>query len=88
MLLLWCFVTRMLLTILTWNGVKGAGGIHISDEEILKTFLGAQEKILSDDENMRSSYSHHPQIKSELKPGQQQALILEMTTRKVFDQMG
>lgn len=88
MLLLWCLVTGLLLTTSTLESVSGAGDIHISDEEILETFLEAQEKILCEDEKIRSSNSHHPQIKTELKPEQQHALILEMTTRKLAEQMG
>lgn len=85
---LWCFVTGLLLAIPNLEGVESSGDIHISDEEILKAYLEAQEIILSDDKKIRSSYSHHPQIKTELKPAQQKALILEMTTRKLLDQLG
>ncbi|KAJ7374152.1 hypothetical protein OS493_009492 [Desmophyllum pertusum] len=91
MLLLWC----LLLTLPTFEGVKGTGDIAISDEVILKTFLEAQEKILNDGEKKRelnrasgsNNDFHHPQIKADLKAGQQLALILELTTRKLADQM-
>ena len=82
MLLFWCFVAGLLLTIPT------RGDIRISDEELLETFLEAQEKLLRDDEKARSSESRHPQIKIELKPEQRHALLLEMATRKLIDKMG
>lgn len=92
MLLVWSLVVGLLLAIPTFESVKGVDDINISDEEILKTLLEVQEKILNDDEKIHLFNGvcdlHHPQIKADLRLGQQQARILEMTTRKLADQMG
>lgn len=94
--MLWCLVVAQLLTMANLEDLQAAGDINISDDEILKTFLEAQEEVLNDAEKERefqsasgtSDVPYHPQIKADLKHRQRQARIWEMTTRKLADQMG
>ena len=68
--------------ILTFDGVNGADDINFWDKLSLSTLLDVQRGSLNGDKKIyqfnRASHFHHPQIKADLKSGQQQMRILKM----------